>query len=389
MGGFECSTHRARDGRRLDLIAATGHDRHAALDYRRLRECGMGAARDGIRWHLIEPSPGRYDFSSVLPLVRAAREAGVQVIWDLCHYGWPDDLDIFAPEFVDRFARLARAFASLLRDETDDIPLVVPVNEISFFSWACGEVGIFHPCARGRGQELKAQLVRAAIAGAEAVWDVHPRARIIHTDPAINILPDPEKPHERDLALGYGEAQYQGWDMLCGRLAPELGGHPRYLDVIGVNYYPHNQWVFNSDPAAVCPMVEREDPRYLPFRQLLRRVYERYRRPFFVAETGAEDGRRPGWLRYVGEEVAAAITEGVPVEGVCLYPVVNHPGWEDDRHCHNGLWDYCDEAGGRELCGELADELRRQAELIEQTRSHVREQTTGAIAESASVGASY
>ena len=26
--GFECSSHCRRDGRRLDLIAATGHDRH-------------------------------------------------------------------------------------------------------------------------------------------------------------------------------------------------------------------------------------------------------------------------------------------------------------------------------------------------------------------------
>ena len=30
QGGFECSTHRRRDGRRLDVIAASGHDRHAA-----------------------------------------------------------------------------------------------------------------------------------------------------------------------------------------------------------------------------------------------------------------------------------------------------------------------------------------------------------------------
>ena len=29
IGGFECSTHRHQDGRRLDLIAATGHDTNA------------------------------------------------------------------------------------------------------------------------------------------------------------------------------------------------------------------------------------------------------------------------------------------------------------------------------------------------------------------------
>jgi hypothetical protein len=36
LGGFECSNHRRSDGRRLDLIAATGHDRWAAHDYAEL-----------------------------------------------------------------------------------------------------------------------------------------------------------------------------------------------------------------------------------------------------------------------------------------------------------------------------------------------------------------
>jgi hypothetical protein len=37
MGGFESSSHRrAGDGRQLDLIAATRHDRHALDDYRLL-----------------------------------------------------------------------------------------------------------------------------------------------------------------------------------------------------------------------------------------------------------------------------------------------------------------------------------------------------------------
>jgi hypothetical protein len=42
---------------------------------------------------VIEKRPYRYDFSSVLPMLRFARKAGLQVIWDLCHYGWPDHLE--------------------------------------------------------------------------------------------------------------------------------------------------------------------------------------------------------------------------------------------------------------------------------------------------------
>src|SRR5688500_2929713 len=110
LGGVECSTHRRRDGRRLDVIAATAHD-VAAADYAQLAEHGIRTARDGFRWHLIERRPGRYDFSSARPMLRAARETGTQVLWDLLHFGWPDDLDPLGPAFVRRFARFARACA--------------------------------------------------------------------------------------------------------------------------------------------------------------------------------------------------------------------------------------------------------------------------------------
>jgi hypothetical protein len=113
MAGFECSTHRNKRRHRLDMIAATHHDMLAHEDYRQLAEHGIRTARDGVRWHLIETRPGYYDWSSVLPMIRAAERAGTQVIWDICHYGWPDDLDVFAPAFVDRFARYAAAFARL------------------------------------------------------------------------------------------------------------------------------------------------------------------------------------------------------------------------------------------------------------------------------------
>src|SRR3954469_7276848 len=92
LGGFECSSHRRSDRRRLDLIASTGHDVRTADDFAQLQEHGIRAARDGLRWFLVEIAPGRYDWSPVLPLLRAAEATGTQVLWDLCHYGWPDGL---------------------------------------------------------------------------------------------------------------------------------------------------------------------------------------------------------------------------------------------------------------------------------------------------------
>src|SRR5918999_6175077 len=197
LGGFECSTLRRHDGRRLDLIASTRHDRLVVQDYQQLTEHGIRTVRDGVRWHLIETSPGRYDWSSFLPMLRASRDVGVQVIWDLCHYGWPDDIDIWTPAFVERFSRFAKAVAKLIRDETDATPFYCPVNEISYWSWAGAEVARFNPLARGRGMELKHQLVRAAIAAIEAIWSVDSRARIVHVDPVIHIVAQPGRPRDR------------------------------------------------------------------------------------------------------------------------------------------------------------------------------------------------
>ena len=89
----------------MDLIAATKHDQFAQSDYDRFQEQGLRVAREGVRWHLVEAVPGHYDFSSVLPIVEAARATETQVIWDLCHFGWPEHLDVFKPEFVEALAK--------------------------------------------------------------------------------------------------------------------------------------------------------------------------------------------------------------------------------------------------------------------------------------------
>jgi beta-glucosidase/6-phospho-beta-glucosidase/beta-galactosidase len=355
LGGFECSTHLLNCGRRLDLIQSTQHDRFAESDYRLLKSVGIATARDGVRWHLAEPSPYRYDFSSAVRLIRAARNTGMQVIWDLFHYGWPDDLDIFEPEFLKRFGAFTREFARVFSSETDDTLYVTPVNEISYFAWGAGDFGCLNPFATGRGNELKAQLVRAHIAAIEGVKSVQPRARIVQVDPLVNVIPDLTNSADRiECAEAYNRAVYDAWDMVAGRRMPELGGSEAYVDIIGANYYVHNQWVLGGK------FVERTHPGYRPLQELLGDLYRRYQRPLFIAETGIEDERRPEWLAYVCDEVVAALQQGIPIQGICLYPILNHPGWDDDRHCHNGLWDYCNDHGEREVYRPLADELAKQ-----------------------------
>ncbi len=360
MAGFESACHINRNGTRLDMIAATQHDRFAEGDYARLRQVGITSVRDTVRWHLIEERPGSFDFASMDVLMTAAARHGIQVVWDLCHYGWPDDLDLFSPAFVDRFASFSRAVARHVRESSDAVPLYTPVNEISFLSWAAGEVGWFFPHAEGRGGEVKRQLIRASIAAIEAVRDVDPRARIVTVEPLIHVVPPRERPDLAAQATAYSNSQFEAWDMLSGALAPELGGHPRYLDVLGVNFYHDNQWE-HPGGRKIHWHIHPRDSRWVPFHQLFRGVYERYRRPIFVGETSHVGSGRAEWLREMTDELCLAIDAGVPVEGVCLYPIIDRFEWDNPSHWHNsGLWDYTLNERGefvRVLNNEYAAEL--------------------------------
>lgn len=244
--------------------------------------------------------------------------------------------------------------AQLVKDESDRVPFYSPLNEISFWSWAGGDVAYFNPMARGRGFELKHQLVRATIAAMDAIRQVDPRARFVQVDPAIHVVAPNDRPGPVREAEDFRLSQFQAWDMLCGNLWPGLGGGPEYLDIVGVNYYSDNQWYLNGPP------IERGNPDYRPFRGILAEIHHRYRRPLLVAETGAEGDVRGDWLHYVGEQVWLAMQQGVPVEGICLYPVVDYPGWTDERHCPVGLFGFPDANGDRPLHQGLADELQAQ-----------------------------
>ena len=79
----------------------------------------------------------------------------------------------------------------------------------------------------------------------------------MHTDPVIHIVAATDRPSDAGAAEDYRRAQFEAWDMIAGHRLPGLGGDPRYLDVLGVNYYPYNQWEHNGPP------LTPDDPRHL------------------------------------------------------------------------------------------------------------------------------
>jgi hypothetical protein len=343
LAGFECATGYNRHGEWIDQIAATQHDGQVFEDYALLREAGISAARESIRWPLVDHK-GRYDFSSVRASLEAARENDLEIIWDLFHYGYPEDVDLFSDAFPRRFADYCHAAAEYVSRHTDGPCYFTPINEPSFFSWAAGHAGLFAPHRTGVGGELKVALIRAAIEGINAIWGACSGARIIQADPICRVVPPVGTTRVPAEAAHFNDSVvWESFDMLAGRLHPELGGSPRHLGVVGINYYWTNQWEVDRPEAP----LEDDDPRRAPLRDLVRAAWKRYGNDVMITETGHRDEMRPVWLREVANECEALLEEGVPLRGVCLYPILGMPEWHcQDEWTRMGLWDVDNEAPG-------------------------------------------
>ena len=362
QAGFECSSHRRQDGVRLDLIRATGHDRHVLGDYRQCRELGFRTLRDGLRWHLIEKVAGKYDWSSWLPALEAAEETGIQVIWDLFHYGSPDHVNQAGEDFPERFTEFALAALEVHRSVTERPPLVCPLNEINFHSWAVDE-GYFPPVGPDEAGWFKRQLVRTGVNAARAIKQERPETTIVWAEPLINIAPHDRRRRTVRAAEQNLQGMYEAYDWILGLAEPELGGDPSLADVIGLNFYPHNQWYYQGP---TIPMGHHE---YRPLADMLIEFAARYDKPVFIAETGAEGSGRPAWLHYICDEVREALRQGTRVEGICLYPITAYPGWDNSRHADTGLFSTITADGTRHVFEPLYEELQRQRALMLPERS--------------------
>jgi hypothetical protein len=336
MAGYECATGYNIQSQWIDQIAATQHDRFVREDYRLLRQAGIQTIREGVRWPLIDKA-GQYDFSSLTPFVDACEEAGIQPIWDLFHYGYPDDVDLLSEEFSNRFADYCFAVSSYICQRSSETQFFTPINEPSYFSWAAGHAAKFAPYLTDRGYELKVALARAAIRGIEAIWKACPTARIVNVDPICHVAPPLDRPDmQGDADFFNSVAVMECWDMICGRLLPELGGSREHLDIVGLNYYWTNQWEVG---APEIPLAD-DDPRRWPLSKLVKFAYERYGGDILITETSHVGDMRPIWMRELTRELEIVLAEKVPLKGVCLYPVLGMPEWhEQSEWTCMGLWD--------------------------------------------------
>jgi len=338
MAGYECADQMNAFGQRVDLLSATGHLDIIEEDYQNLGLFNMTTVREGVRWSVVEKQPYVYDWSVVGKMLDAGKTCNIQQVWDLCHFGFPDDLSPLHPMFAKRFASFCNSFVHYYRTKLpDDILVLTPINEVSFLSWLGGEVKGTSPWCNRQGWEIKYNLMQAYIEAIEAIKAADPRVRVMMTEPLINIV-SPGK-EEDEAARARHESQFQVFDMITGKLCPELRGKPEYLDIIGFNFYFNNEWIFQVEEFLDWKKGSK-DPRYSPLHILLKTVYERYQRPFIIAETSHPKTDRPLWMEMISHEIAEVLKANLPLWGVCWYPALNRPDWDfTDTWHESGIWD--------------------------------------------------
>lgn len=347
MGGYECADHLNKFGERVDLLAATSHLDHIVADYNLLRPFNIRTVREGIRWSQVEYAPYKYDWNAVALMMDAAAETGIQQVWDICHFGFPDDLSPLHPKFPLRFESLCREFVRFYRGRDGHSTLIItPINEVSFLSWLGGDACGTSPFCVRQGWEVKYHLMKAYIRGVAAMKEIDPGVQILPTEPLVNVVPSSYATEdERALARRINEEQFQALDILCGTICPELGGSPAYADIIGFNFYYNNQWML-GDRTELSWAPHDRHPHWEPLQRLLQATYRRYDKPMVITETSHPGVDRPLWLQHVAEECSDAIAQGIPLWGICLYPIIDRPDWDfPDTWHRSGLWDEGEKPG--------------------------------------------
>nr|MDQ2645295.1 family 1 glycosylhydrolase [Myxococcota bacterium] len=180
--GAECTVNRVQDAYFDQLNKTRAFARLEDID--RLAELGVRALRFPVLWERVAPNGLEHaDFSWVDERLERLRQAKIRPIVGLLHHGsGPRDTDLCAPDFVERFAELARLVARRYPWVEDYTPINEPLTTARFSAL----YGHWYPHRRDTASFLRALLnqVEAISAAMQAIREVNPNARLIQTEDA-------------------------------------------------------------------------------------------------------------------------------------------------------------------------------------------------------------
>ena len=338
IGGFESTYLPAHDA---DVLETTGHTAQWRQDLFLLRACGVSRLRYPVRWHRIESTPGRYDWSGTDEVLGFLRDHGFRPIVDLVHHtSYPRWLEggFADPRFGPAYRRYAEAFAQ----RYPWIEEYTLFNEPFSTLFLCGHEAIWPPYHQGV-ESMASMLVNVLPAlcdAGRALRDLLPRARHVWVDAC-----ERHGGRDRDgeqYARYANDRRFTVIDAVLGRLGPDpddrpfigelvrAGGEPLLelppieVDVLGLDYYAHCQWEFGN-PGPKVPT-----PQPPPLASVITEYADRYQVPVALTETNLRGfpSDRVTWLRYVLEQCEQVVAAGVPFDGLCWFPFVDSCDWD-------------------------------------------------------------
>ncbi len=373
-----------KTGRTLDEYELTGHYRRWHEDLGLMAEIGVSAARYGIPWHRIQPTPTTWAWDFVDDALGRLLELGIEPIVDLVHYGLPPWIeDAYSnPDFPKYMAEYAARVAARFRGR---VFAYTPLNEPRITAWYCGRLGWWPPFRRGWRGFVAVMLgaCRGIVETVRALRAVDPEILVVHVDATdLHRADDPalasEAQHRQDLVFlpldlvsgRVDEAHVLGpWLRRFGATEADLQWFQQRavdLPLIGINLYP----MFTSKVLRRTPGGRRR--WQMPYaggelvEQLGQLYWERYHAPVFVSETASVGSvaRRQAWLRDSVAAVRRLRQGGVPLVGYTWWPLFALVTWAYRQGTHApefylkqmGLWDL--DAELRRIRTPLVDEFR-------------------------------
>lgn len=337
IGAFE-STYQPNHDR--DVLETTQHTQRWREDLLLMKASHVTRVRYPLRWHRIEPEPGQFDWSHTDEVLGYMHDNGFEPIVDLLHHtSYPLWLKDFSnPGFEPAFMRFVEALA----ERYPWLPGYTVCNEPFTTFLLCGQLGVWPPYDRGmKGfARLAHNIFPAVTRASRALKDLLPNAEHFHVEVA-----------ERHTSAGTAADEFVAMandrrflltDLLVGKpldharpfvkdlLATGKHGEallqtvPGHIDVLGLDYYAHNQWHWstpgNGTTLSPCPP---------PLSDLIVEYAERYRMPVAIGETNIRGfaSDRATWLKYTLEQCELASARGTDVRGYCWFPFIDSADW--------------------------------------------------------------
>jgi beta-glucosidase/6-phospho-beta-glucosidase/beta-galactosidase len=338
VGGFESTYQPALD---VDITETTGHAVRWREDLELLRASGVDRVRYPVRWHRIEAEPATFDWAATDEVLGHMRDTGMQPIVDLLHHtSYPRWL---RRGFADR--HFAAAFLRYVEEFALRYPWIEAYtlcNEPFTTFLLCGQEGVWPPHLRGlKGFLTLARNVLPAVAEASRLYrELLPAARHVYVEACEGhsaATPEAE-PH----AAFANDRRFLLTDLFVGRpvdrdrpfvaavLAAGGGAlldfEPGHVDVLGLDYYAHNQWLY-LDGTGRGVMTS---PQPGTLSGLIGEYWARYGLPCSLTETNIRGygSDRASWLKYTLEQCETAREAGVPMEGYCWFPTIDSCDWD-------------------------------------------------------------